>query len=928
MSVRRHSRLASRRPDPDSIPLVTTASPAPPAKAEGTPSASGPVRQLLTRLTVALNRRRAYAAAHPMVQQSEQALVELVEPLVSRGQSVTIGVARSELVVDGIVVEGTGAVARELAERLHRRGVGALEFSSGVDLDGLQQVMAWLALEALPGDAADKMSSAAPTVPGILVGRVAYDRLILGDEEDATRHELTSIWRSLALAAFEEEWRDAGDDVAESPSRGEGDTGATAVPRGGQTGVSNETHRSTRGPYSTGAATGPDGGTGSTATDGAKSDSPMAVGASAMSRTQRHADAPTPAGAANDRAKDAATGGVASGAASATAASSAESTASSEADSGVDSPEDATDDADLLTQPDASPEDIAQAIERRVHHPPYARRVARVLLSVTQQVTNAPPAVRAELAERLCTVLRRIGEGSLASIVRAVGAGREQRQFLTSVVNALPISAVIEWLEVTARATDQELSHHLLRILAKLSSHADQSKSSVQAHDSLRAAASDLVSGWALADPNPIEHADLLDHIALAEAGANGNPSADLTVAPEAEAEAHDASLTSVSPPVAAPVNAPTSTPTTHVVAREPAEHDVPPETARVVQMALEINVAGVDAVDAAQAVLAGGHAAVLFAWLDQAPGKDAAATLREAALAPAALTAALILEPFDPVASRALLRAAGPEAMPALLDALEQANSRTARRMVFDRLCEFGAPLIPFISPRLDGSPPWYFARNLLALLREVTPASTETDAPRLSAFMQYLGHPSEQVRSEALRLLIEDRWTRDAALRRALDDENPRVVRLAVGAAAALAAERHVGSSDTTGHSVNGTASHRGPLSREVATRLVRILDTASVDEEYRVRAVRALAGSPGPFVRDWLLAHVSRRTRFLRRLALADGRPTVLAALQVLAHDYAHDSRVEPVLMLASGQRDARRDAVTATLTHPVPTETRHS
>lgn len=805
-----------------------------PAIGAVTSSDIGAVRALLTRLTVALNRRRAYAATHPMVAQAEGALHTALATLTKARGSITIGVAQPELLIDGVPLEDAGAMGRELAERLHRRGVGAITLQQGIPLVGLQATLAWLAHEPMVAASSPELSETAPAVPGIRVGRVAYDRLILGDDVDAGRQQVAALWRALAAAAFETEL--------------EGAFGGRSGGRGGS--------------GSSSGSSGAGGGFGDSDTVGSGDDSVGGGGESARGTLPSR----------GRRAGEAAPPGL-------------QTTPNPEADEAAEvvvAPED-----DLA--PGAEPEAIVEAIERRVQHEPYAKRVAFVLLTLTTQVTNAPPSVREELANRLRAVLQRISDSSLSSIVRAVGTGSEQRRFLSSIVSALPVSAVIEWLEVSARATDQELSHHLLRILAKLSAHASSDGADQRAQLSFREAAHNLVTWWQLADPNPIEHSQLLDHIAMFDPGAD-TESRDR----DGDVPLRDGLLRD-GPPGDGPCGDEPS--------RESPGSEAPSEAARLVQMACEIDVAGEDAVLAAEALVASGSAVLLFAWLARAPGARAAQTLRAAVQSSSSITAALLREPFDAPAARALLASTELTSAPAMLRALNESTSRAGRRMIFDRLREMGPALAPLVRQHLDAAPPWYFARNLLALLRDVTTeVSDSPTASRLAHFLSFLDHAHEQVRIEALRLLLEDRTTREPALRRALDDRSPRIVASAVGAAATIAAE--------------SDARNRSALSRDVAMRLLQLADDDTHDAELRARAIRALAGAPGPTVRDWLLAHVTRRTRVLRRVAIADARPTVIAALQLLAQGYASDARVAPVLALALEHHDARRDAVQRT------------
>lgn len=810
-----------------------------------------------------------------MVQQAEVELHDALSDHLATAGPLSLGIAHRELLWNGAPVSSgparRGSGARELAERLHRRGVGALTFQPGVTVEALRDALGWIAHEAASGKlaassrtapAAGAPSEHPPTLTGVAIGRMAYDRLVLGNGETSDQLEAGAIWRALASAAFDLELLE---------------TASGALAEQEQVQLRRE--------QSDGRATGAQAGNGgSSEHDG-------------------------------------------------------EGTSDSEGDSASE---------DLLAN--ASPDDIAAAIELRAQQAPYARRVAQVLLTLATQVGNAPPAVREELGQRLRAVLRKLGDSSLASVLRSAGTGREQRQLLSEVISALPVQAVVEWLEVAARATNHELSHQLMRILDKLSRHATDRRGRERQEVALRSAARDLVSSWRLSDPNPVAHSSLLDHIALFDvttlpSGAartieragvsrdsvgrdtvNGEAVNGVTAMDDRPVEPHETSApATVQPPVDGLATELGTDDTDVEITAEHAIHDlaassvaedvnadesIPGEGGRLVKMACEIGIASHDAIGAAQQLVADGYAARLFAWLDASPNEQTGSALREGAIATRAVVAALQLEPFDAVAVRALVSALPVEAASVLLDALEQANSRSARRVLYDRLREFGPSLVPHLIDRLQGTPPWYFARNLLALLRDAstsTPgASTPTreagatgEVARPSDLRQFLHHPAEQVRIEAVRILLDDEATRELAMRHALEDVNDRIVRAGVDAVLAF--------SDAS------ASGARGTISSVIAARLMHLADESKYDADLRARAVRALSGSPGPTVRDWLLGHVSRRTLVLRRLSLAESSPVVIAALGVLAARHARDPRVTPLLAQASRTRDARRTAV---------------
>jgi hypothetical protein len=92
---------------------------------------------------------------------------------------------------------------------------------------------------------------------------------------------------------------------------------------------------------------------------------------------------------------------------------------------------------------------------------------------------------------------------------------------------------------------------------------------------------------------------------------------------------------------------------------------------------------------------------------------------------------------------------------------------------------------------------------------------------------------------------------------------------------------------------------------LSRDVATRIIRVADDAHDDATMRVRAIRALRAATGPTVRSWLLQLVSYRSRLLRRLKLAAPSPVAFAAFELLRDQYADHPDVERVVALAQTQ-----------------------
>lgn len=501
--------------------------------------------------------------------------------------------------------------------------------------------------------------------------------------------------------------------------------------------------------------------------------------------------------------------------------------------------------ADDETISNTAPEDVARAIERRIHREGYARRVAFVLLRVAEEVAQVDGSQRGALGERLRTVLTSLRRASVREIIKSVGVGADQRQFISQVIDALPASAIVEWLETAASATDEDLSHHLLSLMGKLAARTQQSAAGAEAaarEAAVREAARDVVRGWSADAVAAAQGA-----VTIQRVGRFGATSA-----------------------------------------VRPADDN---ETARLVLMALEINEFSEDARASAQQLIDQGEIADLLTWIEAAPGRTAADALQAMVYAPTTVTSVLLREPLDQPAARALLASLGPAAAPALLDVLRDAQSRATRRLVYDRLREFGASLAPLLLPRLDNAP-WYVVRNLLALLRDTALADGATVDAASATLFGFLSHAHEQVRVECLRLLAGDTTTRDRALRRSLEDASPRVIGVALEL---LSAD-------------DGTA-RRAPLSPDLARRLLKLLETTT-DEEQQCRIIRALGDAPPAApVRDQLIELTTRKTLVLRRVVLADVSAAMLAAVEALARRYAGDAKAVVILDLAKTHEDTR-------------------
>jgi HEAT repeat protein len=124
------------------------------------------------------------------------------------------------------------------------------------------------------------------------------------------------------------------------------------------------------------------------------------------------------------------------------------------------------------------------------------------------------------------------------------------------------------------------------------------------------------------------------------------------------------------------------------------------------------------------------------------------------------------------------MMHIVGPSMIPLLLDKLEEEQNLKMRKRLLAILRDCGDAVVPLATQRLAHAQ-WYVVRNMLSLLRDLRAV---TAVPLIG---QCLTHSSSQVRLAAfqtLSALAPQTAEFIGALKRALDDDDPKVFRAAV--------------------------------------------------------------------------------------------------------------------------------------------------
>lgn len=359
------------------------------------------------------------------------------------------------------------------------------------------------------------------------------------------------------------------------------------------------------------------------------------------------------------------------------------------------------------------------------------------LLHVAEELTTAGGAEAAALQRRVSQLIRSLKPETLQQLVDMGGDLARRRKFVADASAVMTADAVLEIFKAAAGASQQTISHSLLRMLAKLATHAEGGLPEVRAEadSALREQVRRLLRDWTLPDPNPNTYGRALQRMSRA-----ASPSAPSGVGAYS------------------------------------AEPD------RVIAMALEVELIGPSALAAADRVVVEGRLAQLLDALDQLPTTSPAARMVWSHIATVEVLQSVVARaPLDVRLLERLVPRVGDAAAAPLLDALATAETRGTRRGLLSQLARMGAAIGPLVVSRLDDER-WYVTRNLLALL-EGLPALPDGFSPA-----RFTLHPDARVRWQAVKLQLKQPGERDAALVAALRDPDPRTLRLALGLVVAL--------------------------------------------------------------------------------------------------------------------------------------------
>jgi hypothetical protein len=161
---------------------------------------------------ITLHKCSVYPENHPLLKNSIDAVASHLRVTVVNRPFLLMGVARTQLLVEGFATDPDNPVLRELAGKLHRHQLGAIKFTSGVTQAELAEVLRVLCTDSRQHPLGDNLAEYDNRWEHIRLLPPAYDRLELaegeqhlGEASKAPASAAGQMWMALAAVAVEAE---------------------------------------------------------------------------------------------------------------------------------------------------------------------------------------------------------------------------------------------------------------------------------------------------------------------------------------------------------------------------------------------------------------------------------------------------------------------------------------------------------------------------------------------------------------------------------------------------------------------------------------------------------------------------------------------------------------------------------------------------
>ena len=95
-----------------------------------------------------MQKHAIYPRAHPLLVEAVDGVLRRIALLLADRSSLSIGIARRQLIIEGVGTDPEHPLLKELAGRLHKHNLGAVKFSQGISRDELADALATIAVDS------------------------------------------------------------------------------------------------------------------------------------------------------------------------------------------------------------------------------------------------------------------------------------------------------------------------------------------------------------------------------------------------------------------------------------------------------------------------------------------------------------------------------------------------------------------------------------------------------------------------------------------------------------------------------------------------------------------------------------------------------------------------------------------------------------
>ena len=162
-------------------------------------------------LGIGLHKCTAYPPGHPLLKSAVDAVVSHLRVVLVNRPFLLLGVARGQLLVEGLATDPDNPVLRELATKLHRHQLGAIKIFNGVDRDQVEELLKVLSSDSRTQPVGLHLGDFDTRWEHIHLIPPAYDRLELSDSESRLGDQAPAdsaasrLWMGLAAVAVARE---------------------------------------------------------------------------------------------------------------------------------------------------------------------------------------------------------------------------------------------------------------------------------------------------------------------------------------------------------------------------------------------------------------------------------------------------------------------------------------------------------------------------------------------------------------------------------------------------------------------------------------------------------------------------------------------------------------------------------------------------